>query len=603
MTKPAAPAATGKDRSQRASGVTVNRRTFVLVFLALMLSNLLASLNNTIIAAATPTIVGELHGVEHITWVVTAFILSSTIMMPIFGNLSDLLGRKVLLIIGISVFMSGSVFGAVAWDIESLIAARLVQGLGGGGLIILSQAVIADIVPARQRGQYMGIMGSVFAFSSVAGPLLGGWLTDGPGWRWAFWINIPLGVLALLGTIFFLRLPKRRRDHVRVDYWGIMLLAIATSSLVLVSVWGGTDFAWNSPVIIGLIASTVLAAIGFVLVERKATSPIIPLHMFRHRNFVLTTIASFAIGIAMFGTLGYMPTYLQMTTGFGAAIAGLLMVPMMATMLVTGIVVGRIVTLTGRYKWAPVCGNLIVVLALVLLGTLASGAPVWLVCLFLATLGLGIGTSMQVLTLTVQNEFPNAMVGTATASNNFFRQIGASLGSAIVGALFASRLTDIIDASTQSASQLPADGASSLTPALVWGLPAPLRDVVIGAYNEALLPIYLWMAPIVIVGFVVTLLLREKPLATTIERDIPTESLATGQITVAMPERDLLDQNDERDDALDGPDDERDEHAAPIRGTAPRGAQAPRTGPRTAPRRTDAGSRARPGGRAPSDVD
>ncbi|MGO2110974.1 MAG: MFS transporter [Pseudoclavibacter sp.] len=530
---------TGGDAPANAAASDAPKPRILFVFIALMLSMLLASLNNTIISAATPTIVGELHGAEHISWVVTSFIMSSTVMMPVFGNLSDTLGRKPLLIIAISVFMLGSVGCALAWDINALIASRIVQGLGGGGLMILSQATIADVVPARERGQYMGVMGSVFAFSSVAGPLLGGWITDGPGWRYAFWLSVPLGILALLGTIIFLRLPKRPkvRGKSRVDFGGMMLLALGTSSLVLITTWGGSTYEWTSPIILGLIAVTVLTVVAFILVERHVSQPVIPLGMFRHRNFWLTTIASLALGVAMFGALGYMPTFLQVRTGLGASIAGLLMIPMMATMLTTGVIVGRTVTRTGRYKWAPITGSIIVAAALALFGTVQESTPIWLVCIYLGVLGLGIGVAMQILTLIVQNEFPNAMVGTATAANNYFRQVGATLGSAVVGAVFASRLTDILS------NELPAGssrggGVSSLTPAVVWDMPESLREIVIAAYTDALMPIYLWVAPLMAFGFVATLFLREKQLATTVEREIPAEALATGQVRVVTPDRD-----------------------------------------------------------------
>ena len=516
-----------------AEPASVPRRTIVLVFVALMLAMLLASLNNTLISSATPTIVGELHGVDHISWVVTSFILASTITMPIYGKLSDLLGRKALLVVAILVFMAGSVLGALAGNIEFLIAARVVQGLGGGGLMILSQAVIADVVPARERGFYMGIIGGVFAFSSVAGPLLGGWLTDGPGWRWAFWVNVPLGLLALAGTLRFLRLPHRRTGRARIDVAGMLLLSVATTGVVLVSVWGGTTYAWGSPVILGLIALAVASAAAFVLVERRSAEPVMPLGMFRQRNFVLTTVASLALGVAMFGVLGYLPTYLQITTGLGATVAGLLMVPMMAALLVAGVVVGRIVARTGRTVWAPITGTVVVLVGLVLLGAVTVDTPVWVVCAYLGVLGLGIGIGLQILTLIVQNEFPAAMVGTATAANNYFRQVGATLGSAVVGAVFASRLTAGLEqAMPPGAAPV---GTSSLTPGAVWALPEPVRELVVRAFNEALMPVFLWLAPVVLVGLVAAFLLREKPLAATLERDLPAAPVATDQVQVVSP--------------------------------------------------------------------
>ncbi|HEU4807250.1 MAG TPA: MDR family MFS transporter, partial [Homoserinimonas sp.] len=420
-----------------------SKRGLVLLFIGLMLSMLLASLSQTVLSAAMPTMVGELNGVENMLWIMTAYILASTITMPIYGKLGDLIGRKSLLIAAILLFMAGSVVGALAGDMNVLIIGRVVQGLGGGGLMILAQAIIADVVPARERGKYMGVMGAVFAVSSVAGPLLGGWFTEGIGWRWTFWINIPLGILALFAAVYFLHLPKRDTGKVKIDGWGMALLAVATTGLVLVASWGGKDFAWDSTTIIALIVATVIAAVAFVLVERKTAEPIIPLSLFKDRNFNLTTIAGLLTGVGMFGAIGYLPTYLQMTFSADATQAGLLMIPMMGALLITSVVTGSLVSKYGRYKWMPIVGSLIVALGMGLLGTLTPDTPLWLFCLYIAIMGTGLGTSMQILVLIVQNSFPNSQVGTATASNNYFRQIGASLGSAVVGSLFATRLTDL----------------------------------------------------------------------------------------------------------------------------------------------------------------
>ncbi len=504
--------------------IAPQKRNILLVFAGLMVTMLLASLDQTIFGTALPTIVGELHGVDHMLWVTTAYILASTIMLPVYGKLGDLIGRKGLFIAAIALFIVGSVVGGLSHDMTSLIVGRAIQGLGGGGLMILSQAIIADVVPARERGRYMGIMGGVFALSSVAGPLLGGWFTEGIGWRWAFWMNIPLGILAILSAVIFLRLPKGSNSKPKLDWAGMGLLAIASTCLVLVTTWGGTTYAWDSVTIVSLIAGTVVAAVAFVLVERKAAEPIMPLALFKDRNFNLTTIAGLIIGIAMFGALAYLPTYLQMVTGANATQAGLLMIPMMAALLLTSIVSGQLVSRTGRYKWLPIVGTSIVAVALVLLSTMTPTMPVWLLCSFLAVMGIGLGMSMQILILIVQNSFPVSKVGTATASNNYFRQIGASLGSAIVGSLFVSRLTQLLS------DRMPAGAGSggssnSFTPALVKSLPGPIHDVIVGAYNDALTPVFLYMVPLVLIAVVVLFFVKEKPLATTIERDVVAESL------------------------------------------------------------------------------
>ncbi|MEX5296524.1 MDR family MFS transporter [Kocuria sp. CPCC 205268] len=507
-----------------------------LLFVGLMLSMLLAALNQTVLSTALPTIVGELDGVDEMLWVITAYILASTIMMPVYGKLGDLMGRKPLLLGAILVFMAGSVVGALAGTIEVLIAARAIQGLGGGGLIILSQAAIADVVPARERGKYMGVMGGVFAVSSVIGPLLGGFFTEGPGWRWAFWINIPLGLLALAGAVLFLKLP-RHAGRPRLDIGGMALLAVATTCLVLFATWGGGKYAWTDPVILGLVAGTLVASAAFVAVERRTAEPIIPMHLFRERNFVLTTLAGLLTGVAMFGALGYLPTYLQMVFGVDATRSGLLMVPMMGTLLVTSVLSGRAVSRTGRYKWLPVAGSVIVAVAMGLLATLTSDQGVWHVCLYIAVLGLGLGLSMQVLVLIVQNTFPLRQVGTATAANNFFRQIGATLGSGVVGSVFAGRLADLLaERLPPAALEAGAGGANSLTPAVVASLPEALRNPVVTSYNDALTPIYLWIVPLALLAAALLCFVVEKPLATTVERDVQPEALAEGDLVVTADE-------------------------------------------------------------------
>lgn len=506
------------------------KRQIQLLFAGLMVTMLLASLNQTVLSTALPTIVGELNGVDHMTWVITSYIVSSTIMMPVYGKLSDLFGRKQMLIAAILLFVAGSVVAGLAGTIELLILGRVIQGLGGGGLIILSQAAIADVVPARDRSKYMGAMGGVFALASVAGPLLGGWFTEGPGWRWAFWINIPLGVVAILAAVFLMHLPKQTHARrPRIDYLGMTLMAAATTALVLVATWGGAEYDWTSPQILGLIGLAVVTAVAFVFVESRANEPIIPLTLFKDRNFNLTTIASLAVGVMMFGAVGYMPTYLQMVTGATATTAGLLMIPMMGGLLVASLMAGQFVSRTGRYKMLPIVGSLVTGLGLALLSTLKVDSPTALICGYLAVLGIGVGMAMQLLVLIVQNAFPVSQVGTATAATNYFRQVGATLGSAVVGSVFVVRLTSLLT------ERLPetaggGSGSNSLTPAVVNALPDAVRLPIIESYNEALLPIFLVMVPLAIISAVVLCFVVEKPLATAIKQEIPAESLAEGQL-------------------------------------------------------------------------
>ena len=525
MTEQPTPAEAGLVDAADDEAVAATRRHILLVFAGLMVTMLLASLDQMIFSTALPTIVGELDGVNHMLWVTTAYILASTITLPVYGKLGDLIGRKGLFITAIAIFMVGSVIGGLAHNMTWLIAGRAVQGLGGGGLLILAQAIIADVVPARQRGKYMGIMGGVFAISSVAGPLLGGWFTDSIGWRWAFWMNIPLGILAITSAAFFLRLPKNTNRNPSIDVAGISLLAVASTCLVLMTTWGGNTYDWNSPVIIGLILGAIVAGISFVVVERRAAEPIMPLHLFRQRNFNLTTVVGLIIGVAMFGALAYLPTYLQMVTGANATQAGLLIIPLMAALLITSIVSGQLVSKTGRYKWFPITGMALVGISMFLLSTMTPTLAVWIICGYLAIMGLGLGMSMQILILIVQNTFPVTEVGTATASNNYFRQIGASLGSAIVGSLFVAKLTQLLGERLPSGGTSAEGGNNSLTPAVVRDLPQALHDVIVGAYNDALTPVFLYMVPLVVVGLILLFFVVEKPLATTIERDILPESL------------------------------------------------------------------------------
>ncbi|MCR6711349.1 MAG: MFS transporter [Demequina sp.] len=490
-----------------------------LIFVGLITAMLLASLSSTIFSIALPTIVGELDGVSHMLWVSTAYILGSTIVMPLYGKAGDLIGRKSLLIAAIALFMVGSVVGALANGMAELIVGRAIQGLGGGGLMILSTAIIAEVVPARERGRYVGIMGGVFAFSSVAGPLLGGWFTESLGWRWCLWINIPLGLIAIASALAFLHLPHREREKRPIDFTGMTLLAAVSTAIVLITVWGGSTYAWSSTTILGLIAFSVIGAIAFVAVERRAAEPVMPLMLFSKLNFNLVTIAGLLIGVAMFGAIGYMPTYLQMVAGVDPTHAGFLMIPMMGGLLVTSVLAGQFVTRTGRYKWLPIIGSAFVAVSLGLLSTMSATNPIWMVCVYLGVMGIGLGMSMQILVLVVQNTFPIRMVGTATASNNYFRQIGASLGAGVVGSLFTTRLVSLL---TERLSGLGdasggAGDLNALTPDAVKQLPDAVREVIVASYNDALAPVFLIMLPLAVIAGILLVFVREVPLKTTID--------------------------------------------------------------------------------------
>ncbi len=486
-----------------------DRRRILPIFAGLLVAMLLGSLDQTIFSTALPTVVGELGGVNHMLWVTTAYLVASTITMPIYGKLGDLIGRKGLFIAALAIFLGGSVIGGLATDMTWLIVARAVQGVGGGGLMILSQAIIADVAPVRERSKYMGVMGAVFGLSAVLGPLLGGWFTESAHWRWAFWINLPLGILAIVLAAVFLKLPRHDRA-VRFDVWGVLTMAIAVTSIILVASWGGTEYDWTSPLILTLIVVAVVFSGLFVIAEHRAAEPIIPLSLFRSRNFVLATVAGLFIGVAMFGSIAYLPTYLQMVTGANATVSGLMLLPMIAGLMTGAITTGQLAAKTGRYKWMPIASMIGLGIGLWLLSTLTVETPLGVLLAYLFVLGLGVGLGMQILVLVVQNSFADSQVGTATAANNFFREIGASLGGAIVGALFTARLTDLLAERVPSGSA--AGDLNSLTPSAVRDLPAAVHDVIIGAYNDALTPVFASLIPMVIAGLVLVLFIKEVPL-------------------------------------------------------------------------------------------
>lgn len=499
-----------------------------LIMGALMLGMLMSSLGQMIFSTALPTIVGELGGVNHMSWVITAFLLGQTIALPIFGKLGDQIGRKGLFIFVISLFMLGSLLGGLANSMAMLIFARALQGIAGGGMMITSQSITAEVVSARERGKYMGIMGSVFGVSSVLGPVLGGWFTDGPGWRWGLWLNIPLGVLTLIGIVVFLKLPKRPRVG-SFDFIGASFMASATTCLILMVTWGGNEYAWSSPTILGLIGGTIALSTVFVLVELRAKNPLVPMGFFKNRNFLLTTIASLAIGMFMFGALGYMPTYLQMVHSLSPTNAGLMMIPMMIGLMGTSIITGNLVSRTGKYKRYPIAGLIITAIGMVLLSRLRADDSLYLVGAYFFVFGVGLGSAMQILTLIVQNSFPIAQVGTATGANNFFRQIGGSLGAALVGGLFTSRLTTRLGenipaalkqmgpAAAPYAEQLSAgSGSHRMTPSMVDQLPDLLRHAIQTSYNDALMPIFLLLMPLALVSAVVMVFVTETKLKETI---------------------------------------------------------------------------------------
>jgi EmrB/QacA subfamily drug resistance transporter len=482
----------------------LSRRQILLAFSGLLLGMLLASLDQTIVATALPTIAGDLGGLDHLSWVVTAYLLASTATTPLWGRISDLYGRKALFQATIVIFLVGSALSGAAQNLDQLIAFRTFQGLGAGGLMTLAMAIVGDLVSPRERARYQGYINLVFVLASVAGPLLGGLLVDHASWRWVFYVNLPVGAVALAVITATLHLPARREPH-RIDYLGGALLMAAISVLLLVSVWGGDRYAWGSASIIGLIALGAVLLAAFVAQERRAPEPILPLRLFRDPAFDVISAALFVATCSLFAAIVFMPLFFQVVTGATATESGLLLLPMMVAMTVSTIIGGRIIAKTGRYKVFPIVGLATMALGLLLLSRMEAGTSRTDAALLIVIFGLGFGLVSQVLMIAVQNSVDRRDLGIATASANLFRALGGAVGVAVYGAVFSGRL------------HLPAGldaKAVQNTPERIRHLPPQVHDSVVHGVAHAAHSVFLVGAPIALVGAVVLLGLRERPLRT-----------------------------------------------------------------------------------------
>jgi len=487
------------------------RQSVRLIFGALLLVLLLASLDQTIVSTALPTIVGDLGGVSDLSWVVTAYLLSSTVAGPVYGKLGDQYGRKVVLQSAIVIFLVGSALCGISQNITELIVFRGLQGLGAGGLIVVTIAVVGDIFPPRERGRYQGYFGGVFGVSTVAGPLLGGFFVDNLSWRWIFYVNLPIGLIALavIATVF-----QPRTDHVKhtIDYLGAALLAGGLSAIVLYTSLGGTTYSWTSPWMIALIAGGVVLLIAFVFAEARAAEPILPLELFRNRVFSVTSAVGFIVGLALFGAITYLPLYLQDVRGHSPTTSGLLILPLMAGLLITSIGSGQLITRFGRYKPFPVAGTALMTVGLLLLSRLHVDTSTAVTGAYMLVLGLGLGLVIQVLVLAAQNAVDYKYLGVASSGSTLFRQIGGSIGVAVFGAIFANQLTSHLVGKLPPGAHVPASAAN---PAVVKTLPSAVRSVFATAITDALTTVFLVAAGIAAVAFFLTWLLPEVPLKTT----------------------------------------------------------------------------------------